>query len=190
LVHKSGKATDALLKDLKAARKAVDTARDEVTKPLHEAWKAEIARWKPTQDDLDRQVKCLVAAQAPFKARLAAEKEAARIKAQQEAEAKAEAARQAHLAANAASIEEQRRVDEAMKEAEAAAKAASRAAKDTVKGMRMVQSPRIDSHKAALHWIINNDRDAVTAFIEGYVARNFRTTQIDGVSVIQTREAF
>ena len=68
------KATDVLLKELKAARKAVDTARDDVTKPLHEAWKAEIARWKPTQDDLDRQVKCLVAAQAPYKARLEAEK--------------------------------------------------------------------------------------------------------------------
>ena len=32
------KATDLLLKELKAARKAVDAARDEVTKPLHEAW--------------------------------------------------------------------------------------------------------------------------------------------------------
>ena len=40
----NSKATDVLLKELKAARKAVDTARDEVTKPLHEAWKAEIAR--------------------------------------------------------------------------------------------------------------------------------------------------
>lgn len=184
------KATDALLKDLKAARKAVDTARDEVTKPLHEAWKAEIARWKPTQDDLDRQVKCLIAAQAPFKARLAAEKEAARIKAQQEADAKAEAARQAHLAANAASIEEQRRADEAIKEAEAAAKAASRAAKDTVKGMRTVKRFTINSHKAALHWIINNDRDAVTAFIEGYVARNFKAASIDGVTVTTEKEAF
>src|SRR5690606_12567398 len=111
--------------------KAVDAARDEVTKPLHEAWKAEVARWKPTQDDLDRQVKCVIAAQAPFKAKLLAEKEAAQRKAQEEAEAKAEAARQAHLAANPASVEEQRKADQMMADAEDAAKAARIAAKDT-----------------------------------------------------------
>lgn len=183
-------ATDVLLKELKAARKAVDTARDEVTKPLHEAWKAEVARWKPTQDDLDRQVKCLVAAQAPYKAKLAAEKEAARIKAEQEAAAKAEAARQAHLAANAASIEEQRAADEMMREAEEAQKAAARAAKDTVKGMRTVQVYEIESHKAALNWIAVNDREALTLFIEEYVRKNFKTRPIDGVKVETRKEAF
>lgn len=183
-------ATDKLLADLKTARKAVDTARDAETKPLHEAWKAEIARWKPTQDDLDRQVKCLVAAQAPFKAKLAAEKEAARVKAQQEADEKARIARETHAAANAASIEEQRRADEAMAEAEAAAKLASRAAKDTVKGMRTVHRFHIDSHKLALNWIVTNDRAAVTAFIEEYVSRNFKGTPIDGVTVTTQKEAF
>lgn len=183
-------ATDALLKELKAARKAVDTARDECTKPLHEVWKAEVARWKPTQDDLDRQVKCLVAAQAPYKARLAAEKEAARIAAEQAAREKAEAARQAHMAANAASIEEQRRADELMAEAEAAQRQAARASKDTVKGMRTVQVYEIESHKLALNWIARNDREAVTAFIEEYVRRNFKTKPIEGVKVGTVKEAF
>lgn len=184
------KATDALLKELKAARKAVDTARDECTKPLHEIWKAEVARWKPTQDDLDRQVRCLVAAQAPYKAKLAAEKEEARQKAAAEAEAKAEAARQAHQSANSASIEEQRRADDLMREAEEATKAAARAAKDTVKGMRTVQVFEIESHKSALHWIALNDREAITAFIEDYVRRNFKLRQIDGVKVEARKEAF
>ena len=184
------KATDKILKELKAARKAVDTARDEVTKPLHEAWKGEVARWKPTQDDLDRQVKCLIAAQAPFKAKLLAEKEEAQRKAQAEADAKAEAARQAHLAANSASIADQRKADELLKEAEEAEKAASRAGKDTVKGMRTVQVFEIESHKAALHWIASNDRDALTAFIEEYVRRNFKLRPIDGVKVETKKEAF
>lgn len=184
------KATDDLLKELKAARKAVDVARDNETKPLHKIWQDAIARWKPTQDDLDRQVKCIVAAQAPYKAKLAAEKEAARLKAEQEARDKAEAARQAHLAANAASIEEQRKAAEMMQEAEDAAKAASRAAKDTVKGMRTVQHYEIESHKSALNWIAKNDRDAVTLFIEEYVRRNFRLRPIDGVIVTTTKEAF
>lgn len=184
------KDTDKLLKELKAARKAVDEARDECTKPLHEAWKSEVARWKPTQDDLDRQVKCLVAAQAPFKAKLTAEKEAARRAAEEEAARKAEEARQAHLKANAASIEEQRKADELLKEAEAAEKAAARAAKDTVKGMRTVQVYKIEDHRAALHWIAKNDREAMTAFIEEYVRRNFKTRPIDGVKVETRKEAF
>lgn len=184
------KATDDLLKDLKAARKAVDFARDECTKPLHEVWKAEVARWKPTQDDLDRQVKCLVAAQAPYKARLAAEKEAARLAAEADAREKAEAARLAHQASNAASIEEQRRADEMMAAADAAAKQAARAAKDTVKGMRTVQVYEIESHKQALTWIVNHDREAVTAFIEDYVRRNFKGRPIDGVKVESKKEAY
>ena len=184
------KATDDLLKDLKAARKAVDTARDECTKPLHDIWKTEVARWKPTQDDLDRQVKCLVAAQAPYKAKLAAEKEAARQAAEAEARAKAEEARQAHLAANAASIAEQRRADDLLKAAEEAAKQAARASKDTVKGMRTVQAYQIEDHRAALKWIALNDREAVTAFIEEYVRRNFKARSIDGVTVETKKEAF
>ena len=184
------KATDVLLKELKAARKAVDTARDEVTKPLHEAWKAEIARWKPTQDDLDRQVKCLVAAQAPYKARLEAEKAEAARKAREEANRIAEEALKAHQAANAASIEEQRKADELMKAAEDAAKLASRAAKDTVKGMRSVQVYEIESHKSALNWIALNDRNALTVFIEEYVRKNFKLRPIDGVKVETRKEAF
>lgn len=182
--------TDKLLKELKAARKAVDTARDECTKPLHEVWKAEVARWKPTQDDLDRQVKCIVAAQAPYKAKLAAEKEAARLEAERVAAEKAEAARRAHQESNAASIEEQRRAAELLKEAQQAEKQAARAAKDTVKGMRTVQVYEIESHKAALHWIAANDRDAITAFIDEYVRLNFRSRQIDGVKVDTRKEAF
>lgn len=192
LVENDGqlKATDALLKDLKAARKAVDEARDECTKPLHEVWKAEVARWKPTQDDLDRQVKCLVAAQAPYKQKLVAEQEAAKAKAREEAERIAEEARKAHLAANAASIEEQRKADELLAAAEDAAKAFAKADKETVKGMRTVQVYTIESHKDALNWIARNDREAVTAFIEEYVRRNFKGRAIDGVKVTTQKEAF
>jgi hypothetical protein len=192
LVENDGqlKATDALLKELKNARKAVDEARDECTKPLHEVWKTEIARWKPTQDDLDRQVKCLVAAQAPYKRKLLAEQEAAKAKAHEEAERIAEEARKAHLAASAASIDEQRKADELLAAAEDAAKAAAKADKETVKGMRTVQVYEIESHKDALNWIARNDRDAVTAFIEEYVRRNFKARAIDGVKVTTQKEAF
>ena len=78
-------AADALLKGVKAARKAIDDARDMATKPLHEAWKSEVARWKPTQDDLDRLAKGLAALVNDFKVALAKAKEEARKKAEAEA---------------------------------------------------------------------------------------------------------
>ena len=46
------------------------------------------------------------------------------------------------------------------------------------------------SHKEALNWIARNDRDAVTAFIEEYVRRNFKTLTIEGVKVTTEKEAF
>lgn len=192
LVENDGqlKATDALLKELKAARKAVDEARDEYTKPLHEAWKAEVARWKPTQDDLDRQVKCLVAAQAPYKQKILAAQEAAKQAAREEAERIAEDARKAHIAANAASIEDRRKADEMLAAAEEAAKIAAKMDKQTVKGMRLVQRYEIESHKEALGWIAKNDRDAITTFIEDYVKAHFRTRAITGVKVTEEKEAF
>jgi hypothetical protein len=183
-------ATDRLLKELKAARKAVDAARDTETAPLHAAWKSEVARWKPTQDDLDQQVKCLIAAQEPYKQKLLAEKEAARIEAQRIADEKAAEARKAHEAARASDIAAQREADALMQEADDAARQAAKASKDTVKGMRTVQRYEITDHKAALNDIARNDRDAMTAFIEAYVKLNYKTRPIAGVVVTTAKESF
>ena len=90
------KAVDRLIKDMKAARKAIDEARDAVTRPLHAALTDEIARWKPTQDDFDLQVKGLVALVDVFKRELAAQKAEAERQAWEaarKARAEAEAAR-------------------------------------------------------------------------------------------------
>jgi hypothetical protein len=48
----------------------------------------------------------------------------------------------------------------------------------------------IESHKDALNWIARNDREAVTAFIEDYVRRNFKGRAIEGVKVTTEKEAF
>jgi hypothetical protein len=185
------KAADVLIKGVKAARKAVDDARDAVTKPLHEAWKGEVARWKPTQDDLDRIVKGLVALVDDFKRKLAAEKEAARKAAEREAWEKAESARVAAQAADAGNIEQQRAVAEAQSAAEEAQRQAALAAKDTVKGLRTVIRYEVTDHRALLHWIAKNDRDAVTAFIDEWARRNHKeNTGADGLRVWQERVAF
>lgn len=184
------KAVDALLRDIKAAAKAVDTARDAEAKPLHDAWKAAIARFKPTQDDLERIKRGLVALVDAFKRRLAAEKAEAERKARAEAEAARRAAEEAARAASDADIEAQRKVARLVAEAEAAQAEMTVASRDKVKGLRTVTRYEIEDHRAALHWIAKNDRDAITAFVDEYVRRNHKAASIDGVRVWQDREAF
>lgn len=186
------KAVDSIAKQIKAAKKDVTAAQKSESAPLHDAWKASLARFKPTIDDLDRMAKGLASLVDGFKRKLAEEKRAAERaaweaaeKARREAEAKA-------AAADTANIEEQREAEEARRAAQVAEKAAQAARKDTssVKGLRAVTKHEITDHKAALHWIAKNDRDAMTAFIEGYVQKNHKARAIDGVKVWQEKEAF
>lgn len=181
---------DALTKEIKAALKAVNAGEKSAAAPLHDAWKAEKARWKPTIDDLTRIRDGLVSLVGDFKKKLAAEKAAAERKAWEEAD---KARREAEAkAAEAASgdIEAQREAAAAKEQAAALVKEASAARNDTVKGMRKVQKYEIQDHRDALHDIAANDREAITAFIEEYVRRNFKTRTIQGVRVWEEKEAF
>lgn len=184
------KAVDQLIKEIKAAKKSVSSAEESAAKPLYDMWKAEKAKFAPTLTDLDRIIKGLVSLVGGFKAKLAAEKEAAR----QEAERKAwEATRKAQEAMREASvgdIDAQREADRIAEEAKAAQKTASAAKNDTVKGMRKVTHYEITDHRAALHWIAKMDRDAVTAFVDEYVRTHHKTASIDGVNVWEGKEAF
>ena len=185
------KAADELLKGVKAARKAVDDARDASTKPLHEAWKTEVARWKPTQDDLDRLAKGLAALVNDFKVALAKAKEEARKKAEAEAWEKTRAAQEAARIADASNIEATRAAAAAIEEAEAAQRLAHAAGKDTVKGLRTVTKYEITDHKALLHWIAKNDKDAVYAFIEEWARKEHKAcANADGLKVWTEKAAF
>ncbi len=185
------KAADVLIKGVKAARKAVDEARDLVTKPLHDAWKTEVSRWKPTQDDLDRIVKGLVALVDDFKRKLAAQKEEARKKAEAEAWEKTRAAQEAARQADASNIEATRAAAAAMEEAEEAQRLAMAAAKDTVKGLRTVTRYEVTDHRALLHWIAKNDRDAVTAFVDEYARKEHKViANAEGIRVWIEKVAF
>lgn len=185
------KAADGVAKRLKALKKAVADAEESEAKPIYDQWKAAKARFKPTLDDLDKQIKGLAAMVSDFKRKLAAEKAEAERKAREEAEAKAAAAAKARAEADVSDIDAQRAAEEAVRESEEAAKAARIAkAQNDVKGLRKVTRYEITDHRAALHDIAANDRDAVTAFIEGYVAKNYRSRAIAGVRVWEDREAF
>lgn len=184
------KAVDALTKQIKAALKDVKASEESEAKPLYDQWKAAKDRFKPTIEDLTRISKGLVSLVGDFKAKLAKEKAEAERLARMEADRKAREAANAARTADAGDIEAQRAAAEKAAEADAARKAATAASKDTVKGLRTVTKYAIDDHKAALHWIALNDRDAVTAFIETYVQKNHKTADIAGVRVWQDKEAF
>jgi len=184
------KATDALLKTIKSALKDLNAARDEATKPLHEAWKKEVERWKPTQDDLNRKIKGLVACQDPFKRALSAQMEAKKRAAWEDAEKAKREAEDAAQAAQASDIAAQREVAEKVAQAQRAFKEASATQNYKVKGMRTVHRYEIEDHRAALHWIAQNDRDAMTDFIETYVSKNHKDTEINGVRRWTEKGAF
>lgn len=184
------KAVDSLRKAMREWRLALEAGQKSATAPLYDAYKVEMARWKPTIEDAQRIEKALVAAVDGFKRRLAAEKAEAERKARAEAEAAARAAREAAMAAEASNIEAQRAAAEAQRQAEEAAARAAAASKDTVKGLRTVTRYEITDHRDALHDIARNDREAVTAFVEDYVRRNYKARPIAGVRTWQEREAF
>jgi peptidoglycan hydrolase CwlO-like protein len=132
------KEVDKLLKDIKAAKKAVGDAEESEAKPMHDAWKAAKARYKPTLDDLERMAKGLVSLVGDFKKKLAAEKAEAERIAAQAAYAARKAAEEAAKKADEGDIEAQRAAAQALadaKEAEASRRAAT---SDSVKGMRTV----------------------------------------------------
>lgn len=184
------KAVDVLRKSMREFRLGLESGQKSATAPLYDAYKAEGARWKPSIEDAQRIEKGLVALVDGFKKKLSAEKEAADRAARAEAARKMREAEEAARIANAADIEAQRAAAAAQREAEEAQCRAVAASKDTVKGLRTVTRYEIIDIRDALHWIAKNDKDAMTAFVEDYVRRNHKTSNITGVRVWQDREAF
>ena len=185
------KSVDDLIKQIKAARKAVGAAEESEAKPIYDQWKAAKARFAPTITDLDRIAKGLIAIVDAFKRKLAAEKAEAERKARAEAEAAMRAAAEAARQADAGNIEAQRAAAQAQAEADEAQRAAALASKDTVKGLRQVTRYAVDDHKALLNWIARNRRDDLTAFIDEWAKRHHKDCAgADGLRVWQEKEAF
>jgi hypothetical protein len=136
-----------------------------------------------------------------YKRKLAAEKEAARKKAEAEAWEKTRAAQEAARKADASNIEATRAAAAAMEEAEAAQKLAMAAKNDTVRGLRTVHRWEyedgqdeffiaIPARRMALNWIATNDKPALSQFIDDYVAKHFKDKVIPGVNRITEKVAY
>jgi|GEM_PF-505576 len=183
-------AVDELIKGFKTYRADLTKAAKERTDPLHKAWKSEVAAVKVYTDDADLLQRTLVAAVAPFKAKLAAEKEAARKAAWQAAQYAEREANAKAAAADTANIESQREAAQAQAAAMEARKTASAAQKDTVKGMRTVHYHDIADMRALVNWIATNDKPAMAAFAEAYAARNHKDIPDAVVRSWTAKEAF
>jgi len=184
-------AVDALRKSMRQWRLDLEKGQKDATAPLRAVYQAELDRWKPTIEDAKRIEGCLVATVDAFKKRLAEEKRAAERaaweaveKARREAEAKA-------TAAAATDLEAQRELEASRQAVIDAEKAAQAARKDQVKGMRTVTKYEITDHRALLHWIAKNDRDAITAFLDEYARKEHKVVaNADGLRVWTEREAY
>lgn len=168
-------AVDVLIKGVKAAKKAVETAEESAAKPIYDQWKAEKAKFAPTTTDLDRIVKGLVAIVDGFKRKLAVEKDSARKEAERLAWEATRAAQEAARSATVGDIGAQRASAQAEEHAKDAHRASMQANSETVKGMRNYDMYELLDLRGALHWIAANDKPAMTAFIEGYVAKHAKS---------------
>ena len=158
------KAVDALREDMRQWRLALEKGQKSATAPLYDAYKLELARWKPTIDDAKRIESCLMAAVEPYKRKLAEEKAAAERAAWEVANKARREAEEAARKANAADLDAQRAV-EAARQAAADAKQQARAARDDrVKGLRTETETVVLDHLALARWLWVNDRDAVLQF--------------------------
>ena len=184
------KAVDTLVKEIKAAKKAVEAAEESEAKPIYDQWKAAKERYKPTLTDLDRIVKGLVSAVDGFKRKLAAEKEAARKEAERLAWEETRKAQEAAAKAAASDLEAQRQAAMMQAQAEAAQRAAKAAAGDTVKGLRTVTRYEVTDYKALVNWIARNDKDAMRAFVDDWARRNHKDQAAEGLRVWTEKEAF
>ncbi len=184
------KDTDKLRGAMREWRLALEKGQKSATAPLHDIYKSELERWKPTIEDAKRIETGLVGILDGFKRKLAAEKAEADRLAQAAAWDATRKAAEASRLADATNIEATRAAAAAMAEAEELQRAAKVASADTVKGMRTVTRYEITDHKGLLNWIARNDRDAITAFIEEWARKNHKITAADGLRVWTEKEAF
>lgn len=182
------KAVDAIRKELRAARIDLVKGQKSATAPLYDAYKAELARWKPTIEDVSALEKGLVAAVGEFKQKLADEKEAERRALWEAAERKKVEAEHMAAEASKADIEAQRAIRAAREEAIAADEAARNV--EAVKGLRKVTKWEITDERALARWIWEHDMDAMRAFLEGYAKKCHNARFMEGVRVWEEKEAF
>jgi hypothetical protein len=172
-------ALDALLDDVRKAKKDADAERAAEKKPHDDAAKAVQAAWKPLLDRCDKAAEAIKAALTPYRtAKQRAKDEAARI-AREEAEAKQRAAQAALRQSD--DLEARFAAEEQLKQAEKLAAQANRIDRSAT-GLRTYQVADVTDRRALLEHVMRNDPDALTAWLAEY-ARKALPAQLPGVTI-------
>lgn len=156
-------ALDALMDDLRKAKKDADAQRAEEKRPHDEAAKAVQATWKPLLDRCDAGVAAIKAVLTPYReARQRAKDEAAR-QAREQAE---QAQREAQAALRASDdLEGRFAAEERLKQASKLTAVANRIDRSAT-GLRTYWEAEVTDRRAALNHFIKTDPDAFVALVQ------------------------
>lgn len=172
-------ALDAILDDVRKAKKDADAMRAAEKKPHDDAAKAVQAAWKPLLDRCDKAADAIKAALTPYRtAKQRAKDEAARI-AREEAEAKQRAAQAALRQSD--DLESRFAAEEQLKQASKLAAQANKIDRSAT-GLRTYQIADVTDRRALLEHVMRNDPDALTDWLAEY-ARKALPAQLPGVTI-------
>lgn len=178
-------ALDAILDDVRKAKKDADAMRAAEKKPYDDAAKAVQAAWKPLLDRCDKAADAIKAALTPYRtAKQRAKDEAARI-AREEAEAKQRAAQAALRQSD--DLESRFAAEEQLKQASKLAAQANKIDRSAT-GLRTYQIADVTDRRALLEHVMRNDPDALTDWLAEY-ARKALPAQLPGVTIRTEKKA-
>jgi hypothetical protein len=181
-------ALDALLDDLRKAKKDADAERAAEKKPHDDAAKAVQARWKPLLDRCDMAVSEIKSLLTPYReAKQRAKDEAAR-KAREEAEAKQRAAQEAMRQSE--DLEARFAAEEELKQASKLVAVANKI-DSSATGLRTYWEAEITDRREALKHYITRNPDAFMGLIQQLADQDARGTRapVPGVVFHERKKA-
>jgi hypothetical protein len=181
-------ALDALLDDVRDARKAADAQRAAEKKPHDDAAKAVQELWKPLIARCDAAADAIKAALTPYRvAKQRAKDEAARIARQEAAQREAEA--QAALR-QSDDLEARFAAEDQLKQASKLTAMANRAERAPT-GLRTVWVATITDPVAFLRWVKQNCADDLKAWLADFAAMKVRNgaRELPGVLINEEKRA-
>lgn len=179
-------ALDALLDEVRQARKGVDAQRVAEKKPHDDAAKAVQAAWKPLLERCDKAAGAIKDVLTPYRSAKQRAKDQAARKAREEAEAKERAAQEALKSSE--DLEAKFEAEEQLRQASKLKAQANRVDREAT-GLRTYKVVTVTDYRAALKWIMANRAEAITEFVEQYASKNAATWPMDGVTVTEEKRA-
>ncbi|QQN73916.1 hypothetical protein [Croceicoccus sp. YJ47] len=178
-------ALDALLDDVRTAKKDAEAKRKAEKEPHLKAERAVDAAWKPVTSRLDAAAAEIKALLTPYRTAKQREKDEAARKAREEAEAKEQAARDALQASE--SLEQRFEAEQQLKRA-SKLKATANKIDRAPTGLRTRQIAVIEDRKTLLQHVMKNDPDALTEWLAEYAQRSL-PAKLPGVRIDTERRA-